>query len=71
MMQPITISEELARALNQYLGTQPFDQIANLVIAYRQSVLPQIQELEKARAEQASVQESQPQATDSPAPSTH
>lgn len=68
MMQPIMISEELAKALNQYLGSQPFDNIANLVIAFRQAVLPQLQQIEKLRQEQAqqpqapqaSAQESQP-----------
>jgi CTP-dependent riboflavin kinase len=67
-MNPVFISEEIAKALNQYLGSQPFDNIANLVIAYRQAVLPQLQKIEQLRQEQAqqpqepqaSAQESQP-----------
>lgn len=51
MQNVVMISEDLAKTLNQYLGSQPFDNIAGLVISFRQTVVPQLQKLEAARAE--------------------
>ncbi len=51
MQNVVIISEDLAKALNQYLGVQPFDQVANLIVPFRQSVVPQLQNIEKARIE--------------------
>lgn len=51
MMQPITITADMANAIWNYLATKPFAEVANLAVAYQQMVGSQMAAIEQAAKE--------------------